>query len=278
MSKKPHYVLLRRGASLLLPATSSLDHKGSRGKSLILAGSDRFPGAGVLAAKAALRSGSGYVYWSGQNEHTVAELPDVIPFDLIKDSWQKISPTAILIGPGFGTDLRTEDFLRDLKLKNARSVVVDADALTVCAQKKLFPLPASWILTPHPGELARCLDISTEEVQKDRYKAIARAQKEWGGVVLLKGSSTLVSDGKRIVRIPVGNEALAKSGTGDVLAGIITAFRAQGLTPLRATLLGAYVHGATSELWKKQGNDLLSMTASDVIEMLPWVLRSLRKT
>jgi ADP-dependent NAD(P)H-hydrate dehydratase len=278
MSQKNRYVLLQHGARQLLPPTSPEDHKGSRGKSLILAGSKKFPGAGVLAAKAALRVGSGYVYWSEQTDSTIVELPDVIPFKILRDSWTSLPFSAILIGPGFGTGPRTEKILRSLKAQKSRVVIVDADALTVCAQKKLFPVPDSWILTPHPGELAHCLGISSQEVQKNRYQAISRAQTEWGGIVLLKGSSTLICDGKRTIRIPVGNEALAKSGTGDVLAGIITAFRAQGLTALKATLLGAYVHGLTSALWKNQGKDLLSMTASDVIELLPLVLQSLRET
>lgn len=261
----------------MLPAISTMDNKASRGRSLLLAGSPDYPGAGVLAAKAALRMGSGYVTLAQKNI-SVSSLqnPDFILWDLAKKSWKENKFDAILIGPGFGVNDFTAQVIRELKENKIERVILDADALTVSAQEKLFPFPANWIVTPHVGELSRCLKISAEEINNDRIGAMKKATELFQCVVLLKGHGTLVGRGEVLCKISSGNAGLAKAGTGDVLAGIITALRAQGLTSLRAALLGAYVHGATANLWEARKKDLLSMAASDVIETLPQVLYILR--
>jgi NAD(P)H-hydrate epimerase len=172
---------------------------------------------------------------------------------------------------------KTKAIIQELKNKNTTHVVLDADAITVCAKENLFPLPPTWIVTPHEGELARCLNVSSEWIHENRIEAITRAHEKIGCVILLKGHHTLVKGARdTIYRIRSGNAALAKAGTGDVLAGILTAFRAQGLSATRAAVLAAYVHGATANVWVAQKNDMLSMCASDVIDLLPHVLRRLR--
>lgn len=271
------YVLKRRGAAKLLPIVSSQDHKSSRGKCLLLAGSKKYPGAGILAARAALRMGSGYVILAQKNISTSLADPDFLLCDLMKNKWEQIACDAILLGPGFGVNKFTASVINKLKVLKFTSVVLDADALTVCANEKLFPLPSSWIVTPHVGELSRCLGISSEEIAQDRYAAIRKAQELFQCIVLLKGDGTLVANHQRICKVTTGNSALAKAGTGDVLAGIITALRAQKVSPFTAALLGAYVHGATANLWKAQKKDLLSMRAIDVLELLPSVLAKLRQ-
>lgn len=267
-------------AARLLPAVSQSDNKSSRGRCLLLAGSSTYPGAGVLAASAALRTGSGYVSLAYQGNTpwlSSLEHPDFIPLKLNSAQLPGSKYDAILCGPGFGVNEFTRDVLGSLIQQKAQAVVVDADALSVCAKYNLFPLPPTWIATPHVGELARCLSVSAEKVNSDRFSSIRQAQKKFGCIVLLKGHGTLVASQNRTYKITSGNSALAKSGTGDVLAGMITALRAQGLSPLKATLLGAYAHGATANLWVGQRKDPLSMTASDVIEMIPKVFHILRK-
>lgn len=242
-----------------------------------MAGSKDYPGAGVLAAQAAFRMGSGYVVLAQKNISPSLQNPDFILVDLEKNSWCEQKFDAILVGPGFGVNDETAAVIDELKKRKIEKVILDADALTVCAEKNLFPLLPSWIVTPHVGELSRCLKISADEINADREAAINKAQALFQCVVLLKGDGTLVANSRRVYKIATGNAALAKAGTGDVLAGIITALRAQGLSATRAALLGAYVHGATANLWKAQKKDLLSMRAVDIIESLPQVLYRLRE-
>lgn len=278
-STAPSLILKKAAARKLLPVISEQNHKGSRGRSLILAGSEEFPGAAVLAAKAALRMGSGYVCVAQKNVAISSlENPDFLVADLNKTSWQEIKFNAVLVGPGFGVNKFTASIIKELKQGNVENVILDADGIRVCADEKLFPVPDQWILTPHAGEMGYCLGISNTKVNSDREASIREAQALMGGVVLLKGHRTLIFSGKDVYTNVTGNSALAKSGTGDVLAGVITALRAQGLSALKAALLGAYVHGATANLWKAHKKDLLSMTASDVIEYLPQVLFRIRNS
>jgi NAD(P)H-hydrate epimerase len=276
-STSSYRILRRTGAQKLLPVVSTADNKSRRGKSLILAGSTQYPGAGVLAAKAALRMGSGYVTLA-QKEVSISswDHPDFLVADLNQTDWHSLNFEAILVGPGFGVNEFTAEVIRDLKKRQVENVVLDADAITVCAKEGLFPLLPTWIVTPHTGELARCLKVDASEIEKDRKKAVKQAQVLMNCIVLLKGHHTLIRSRTRTYLNITGNAALAKSGTGDVLSGIITSLRTQGLNPVKAAILGAYLHGATANLWKARGKDLLSMTASDVIELLPEVIFKLR--
>lgn len=271
------YSLNKKGAAQLLPVVSESDHKYSRGRCLLLAGSAQYPGAGLLAAQAALRMGCGYVTLAQKNIQLSLQSPDFLLCDLDKQDWQDIKFDAILVGPGFGVNSFTASVILEMKKQRVEKVVLDADALSVCAQEKIFPLPSSWIVTPHVAELARCLGVSVSEINSNRYSAIRKAQNLFGCVVLLKGHGTLITGKQRLYKNKTGNAALAKAGTGDVLAGIITALRGQGLSPVQSALLGAYVHGATANLWRAQKKDLLSMRAVDVIEALPEVLYELRQ-
>jgi ADP-dependent NAD(P)H-hydrate dehydratase len=264
-----------KSAAYFLPKISERDNKSKRGRSLLFAGSKNYQGAAVLAAKSALRAGSGYVTVAQFEAPIVAlENPDFIVRDITEGI--KFQFDAVLIGPGFGVNEKTASLIRELKNQKITKVILDADALTVCAQWKLFPLPASWIVTPHSGELARVLNVPVEQVDQDRVKAVQKAVKLCQCTVLLKGHGTLVGLGNKIYQNSTGNSALAKSGTGDVLAGIITAFRAQGLGSASAALLGAYVHGTCANFWVAKKRDPLSMTASDLIELLPEVLYRVR--
>lgn len=271
------YILKKRTAAKLLPPVSASDNKSTRGRSLILAGSPQYPGAGILAAKAAQRMGSGYVILAQKDiPAALLENPDFLLCDLNKKSWDELLWDAILVGPGFGVNADTEKTIQDLLKAKKDRVILDADALTVCAQKKIFPLRPTWIVTPHVGELSRCLGESVEAINADRLGAARRAQALFGCVVLLKGHGTLIANSRRVYQISSGNAALAKAGTGDVLAGVITALRAQGLSATQAALLGAYLHGATANLWVARQQDMLSMTASDVLDYLPQVIYRLR--
>lgn len=263
-------------AKTLLPAPSAKDNKSLRGKSLLIAGSAQYPGAGVLCARAALRGGSGYVYLAQNPKPSLLEsTPEVIPI-LLNSNLEFDPNVAIAIGSGAGVGSAISESLQRLSKANHAKVVVDADALTVLAQIPDLHIHPEWILTPHEGELARLLQVDSQEISSDRPQWIRLAQEKFGCVVVLKGDHTLVADAKSLTQNSSGNAGLAKAGTGDVLTGIITAFRAQGLSAVQAARLGVFVHGMCADVWVRKGKDFLSLTASDVIDLLSEVIYGIR--
>jgi NAD(P)H-hydrate epimerase len=253
-----------------LPCRKATDNKTKGGKCLILAGSREMPGAALLASKAASRVGAGYIFCS--EERVLQFAPEVIP-------WNKkdLDPfQSILIGPGLGTRSSTSQMLRALQ-KTATPVIIDADAITVAAKERLYPFPENWIVTPHAGELARILNVSAREIESDRLKFAREAQKILSCTVILKGFHTVIAFPKFCVVIPTGNVALAKAGSGDVLAGFIAGLVSQSVSPERAALLATYLHGQIADDWIRDGKDKLSLSASDLLEQCPRSLRRLRE-
>lgn len=237
------------------------------------------PGAGILAAKAAARTGAGYVYLAAPTG-AKATPPDFLPVSLNKKiEFKKFQ--AVAIGPGLGTSRQSfkkiKKWIDELKKCGLKNVVVDADALNCLAKfDSLLPLPPEWVVTPHAGELSRILRLSKSMKPNERFKYLSKAEKVLGCHLLLKGNPTFLSDGKKRKKISSGNSALAKAGTGDVLTGMITAFLSQGLSPWQSAFLAASVHGYIADEWVKS-NDQLSLMASDIIELLPTALLRLRK-
>ena len=125
--------------------------------------------------------------------------------------------------------------------------------------------------------MSRILKVPSQAIKENRKKYLLLTQKKLGCVVLLKGYRTLVADEKSVWEIQSGNPALAKAGTGDVLTGMILSFMSQNLDSASAGKLAAYIHGSIADDWLKSGNDILSLLASDIVEMLPSTLRKIRK-
>lgn len=265
-----------QNAQRLLPKRKKKDNKSTAGRSLIIAGSKGMFGAAVLAASAASRVGSGYVIVMTD----VAKFPTVRNPDFLILDWKKkipiFPPSAICIGPGLGKTSTAKKNLKQLFKKQPPHVVIDADALNLCSELEYYSFPSTWIATPHDGELARLLKISSEWIKKNRIQALKKAQHKLGCIVLLKGHKTLIYDGQNMIEIQSGNASLAKAGTGDVLSGMITGFLAQGLSPLLAASMGAYIHGRTADDWIRSGNDILSLMASDLVRDLPRTLFKIR--
>ena len=207
--------------------------------------------------------------------------------------------TALLIGPGFGLEETTRrfiegvlahrvseksspiGFLQEGTAPNAEEtaalppLVFDADGLKLLARipnwHEILPAPA--VLTPHPGEMSALTGLSTAEIQSAR-EAVAREYAEkWGHVVVLKGAFTLVAapDG-RVTLIPVATSALARAGTGDVLAGLITGLRAQGVAAYDAAVAGAWIHAQAGLYAADVYGQTASVLAGDVLEAIPDVL------
>lgn len=202
--------------------------------------------------------------------------------------------TALLIGPGLSNTAETKAFMRCLLGQASRKrspgliptnvdipvhdphqllppLVIDADGLNILSEIDNWPsiIPAGSILSPHPGEMARLTGKKKEEIQANRWEIAREYARKWGHVVVLKGAFTIVAapTGKAAL-IPFANAGLSTAGTGDVLAGIITALRAQGLEAFKAAVCGAYLHALAGEL-AKQALSAAGMAASDLITTLP---------
>lgn len=265
----------------LLPTRTKLSNKTDGGKVLIIGGGKGLYGAGILSGLAATRSGAGYT-------HLMTELsvfpwfkcPDFIVHPLKINELKNKNDFSIGIGPGLGKEKSKLALLNFLLKNRFEKITVDADGLSLIAENNLAPLPASWVLTPHEGELARLLHTTSTKVKNDRTKAIVAAFKKYQCTILLKGNETLIlsPESPKIEVIHAGTLSLSKAGTGDVLLGMIAAFRAQGLSPMDACRLGVYLHGAAARAWELEGNDHLSLRPVDLIEKISSVLFLLRNS
>ncbi|MDR0292000.1 MAG: NAD(P)H-hydrate dehydratase [Elusimicrobium sp.] len=256
-----------------LPKRPENSNKGSFGKIFSLCGSANMMGAAVLAAKAALSGGAGYVAAAvpyEEKEVLFASVPEAVALPLnagretaqIKKYISKTKYTLVLAGPGLGVK-RAKKFLPVLQKINL-PLVLDGDALNAPARKN-FKFKTPVILTPHPLEAARLLNLKS--APRDRKKAAADIAAKYNCVCVLKGKGTIITDGKTFLQNTTGGSALAKAGTGDVLAGLISALwaqtGAQQKNALSAAACGVYIHGLCGELAGKKFSDY-SVLASDL--------------
>jgi NAD(P)H-hydrate epimerase len=198
------------------------------------------------------------------------------------------SASALLVGPGFGLEAKTKDFLETLLTgeSNARGqtfaalppMVVDADGLKLLAKIPAWhlKLPPLSVLTPHPGEMSVLTGLPKDEIQNDREALAAKYAREWGHVVVLKGAFTVIAspDGRTTI-IPVASPALARAGTGDVLAGLIVGLRAQGLDAYEAAVAGAYIHAEAGLIAAEDLGSTASVLAGDILNSIADVMSEL---
>lgn len=268
----------------ILPDRKAEAHKGDFGKILLLCGSKGYTGAAYFAAMGALRSGAGLVFLGVPesiyvieavklNEAIVFSLPDEagkLSADAIPGILERLPKMdAVLAGPGLG---QSEGVLQAVKavLENAQCpVVLDADGINLIAAHKdiVRGRTAPTILTPHGGEFARL----GGNVQERAVAAEAMA-KDLGCVMLLKGHHTVITDGVTTYINPTGNPGMAVGGSGDVLAGIITALLGQGIVPLEAAACGAWLHGAAGDICADEIGQY-GMLPTDMLHVLPRLLK-----
>ncbi len=232
-----------------LPIRLPSYNKGDNGKVLIISGAKGMGGAAIICGNGALRSGAGLVKIAMDPSNVTAMLsvrPELMSVDLYDDkailegiSWAD----AIAIGPGLGVNERTAQLISFLSDIEDQNLVFDADALNVLATFEQDYYRENRVLTPHPGEAARMLNISPDEVNADRLSACYKLQQKYGGVVLLKGPGTVICDGEKLTIIHEGAPSLATGGAGDLLTGIIVSLLGQGLSPEKAAIVGAALHG-----------------------------------
>ncbi len=269
-----------------LPARNADAHKGDFGRVLIVGGSPGMTGAPCLAALAAQRSGAGLVTVALPDSlNFVAEirlasamslpLPETEPHvlgDEAADSILNVAHNydAFVIGPGVGIAVPTARCMRRLVAELPGTAVVDADALNALSADRcaLDTVRALRILTPHPGEAARLLDMNGPgAVQADRHAAARKLVSGRRTIVVLKGSGTIVTDGEAEFVNPTGNPGMATGGAGDVLSGVIAGLLCQGLSPFEAAQLGVYVHGLAGDIAAGQVGEL-SLMAEDILDSL----------
>ncbi len=228
-------------------------HKGTWGTAAIVGGDDGKIGAAILASRAALRLGAGRV----KTEFLASDAPAVDPgcpeLMIAESPLDLASFSALVVGPGMGTGEKSVKRLLDAIHCEDTPLVLDADALTILAEKpelqeELLTRRAMTVLTPHPLEAAKLLRNKVEEVQSNRIFWARELALQTGAAIVLKGTGTVVSlrSGHAWVN-PTGSAALATAGTGDVLSGMIGSFIAQGYDLTTAVLGAVWLHGAAAQ-------------------------------
>jgi hydroxyethylthiazole kinase-like uncharacterized protein yjeF len=273
-------------------------HKGSYGHLLLIAGSVGKTGAAVLAGQAALRAGAGLVTVAApepalpiiagiQPEYMAEALAVTASGTIAKSACVSQSfrealkaKDAVALGPGLGQHPSTREFVRKVVGKVEVPVVLDADGLNsftgagdTLAKRKSVHL----VITPHPGEMARLLGVSTADVQKDRVKTAVTAARRWNAHVVLKGFHTVIASPKgRVFVNTTGGPALAKGGSGDVLTGLLGALICQFGTQdlLRVVALGVYLHGLAADLLS-ESSESSGVLAGEVAQAIPYARRKL---
>lgn len=269
----------------LLPDRNPWGHKGNFGKLLLLCGSRGYTGAAFFAAMGALRSGAGLVFLGVPesiygieavklNEPVIFPLPDAggrLSADAVPEILTRLPQMdAVLVGPGLGQSEGTLAVVRAVLEKAECPVIVDADGINVLSAHRdlLRGRKSPTILTPHDGEFARLGGV----IGEDRMSAAAALAEELGCTVLLKGHETCITDGVNGYINPTGNPGMAVGGSGDVLAGVITALLGAGLPPLEAAACGAWLHGAAGDRCAAELGQY-GMLPTDMLSALPRLMK-----
>ena len=272
----------------ILPPRPLDSHKGNHGRALLCVGSARYTGAALLSARAALRGGCGLlsVAVPAAVKPAFAVVPEAMCISCgdneiwdesaQADACERIAASqAIGIGCGMG-EMCSDRLLREV-LASHRPTVVDADALNHLAAHRdlLTMLHSNVVVTPHPAEMARLLRSSVEEVLADPIETARESARQFGCIVLLKGATTCISNGREVVLNTTGNPGLAKGGSGDVLTGLLLALLAQRVLPFQAACAAAFLLGASADLaYEILGTRML--VASDVIDAISQEIRAER--
>lgn len=269
----------------LLPDRNPWGHKGNFGKLLLLCGSRGYTGAAFFAAMGALRAGAGLVFLGVPesiygieavklNEPVIFPLPDAggrLSADAVPEILTRLPRMdAVLVGPGLGQSEGTLAVVRAVLEKAECPVIVDADGINVLSAHRdlLRGRKSPTILTPHDGEFARLGGV----IGEDRMAAAAALAEELGCTVLLKGHETCITDGTDGFLNPTGNPGMAVGGSGDVLAGAITALLGAGLPPLEAAACGAWLHGAAGDRCAAELGQY-GMLPTDMLSALPRLMK-----
>lgn len=259
-----------------LPARAADSYKKHYGHVMVVGGDHGFGGAALMASEAAARTGAGLISLASRPEHVVAALtrcPEIMAHPVV--SGQELeplleAPSVIAVGPGLGQSPWSEQLLARAG-RAPVPLVLDADALNILAGGRVLAgiKRDDWILTPHVGEAARLLGVSTAEVIEDRVAAARAIQQKFSGVVILKGTGTLIAHAEGVDLVNSGNPGMASGGMGDLLTGIIAALVGQGMDLPAAARLAVWLHGEAGDRAAVEGGQR-GLLATD---LLPHVRR-----
>ncbi len=286
LDSQPQVLVDTELACQLLPPRPLNSHKGTYGTALIIGGSTNYRGAVGLSALAAYGVGAGLVTVCTENSVVNALSGHILEATWLPQETTESLPLdsadALLIGPGWGQAQSNRDILnRVFAQESLPPLIMDADGLNLLAEMDQWweKLPPYTILTPHPGEMARLTGLSTAEIQANRREIAVETAAEWGVIVLLKGAHTLIAspDNGQMATLPFKTDALAKAGTGDVLAGAIAGLLAQGMEPYNAAVLGGYLHGLSGEYSARQTGTTRSVLAGQVAAHLGQALSQIER-
>lgn len=269
-------------ASSFIPKRNENSNKGTFGKLLMITGSTEFFGAAHLTLEAALRSGVGLVTYLGEKEliqtlfpkfpeaiYKSVSMREMTDSDLSHITDLDRKHNAILIGSGSSKSQGLLTLIEHLLTSEGSPVILDADAINVLSEKPeegrelIRNSKRKVILTPHPLEFSRLCGIQTEEVQKNRIALAKEFARDNLCILILKGAATVVTDGNNTYINSSGSSALAKAGSGDVLAGMLASVIASGVEPLRAAALSVYFHGLAADVLKDELSEF-GVTSSDL--------------
>jgi len=279
----------------LLPARDPRAHKGSVGRVLVIGGSVGLTGAVALAARAAARSGAGYVQAGvprSLNDVLEVKLTEEMALPMPETSERSLALAAlepllaraadahvVALGSGLSRHRESAELARRIVAECERPLVIDADALNAFEgqAEALSRARAPRVLTPHLGEMQRLSGVPAAEIEARRIDFAREWAPRCGAVLVLKGAPTVIAAAEGAATVnPTGNPGLATAGTGDVLTGTIAALLAQGLAPYDAARLGAYVHGMAGDLAAAEKGQA-GLIAGDVIEQIPRAILTLAR-
>lgn len=281
----------------ILPKRDKNSHKGTFGRVGIIAGSMGMTGAPYLSSMATLRTGSGLVYTiipkSLQNilsikltESIIVSVEDnrsgYFTLDTLDDILQKVDDLdldVVAIGPGLGVDDERRIIVGELLKSIDKPIVLDADGLNCISNKPsiLVSRKEKTIITPHPGELSRILNVSTSDIQRNREKYAKYTSEKYNVITVLKGANTIVATEEgRLYINHTGNSGMATAGSGDVLTGVIASFLGQGMGAMESAILGVYCHGLAGDLASMKVGEY-GLIARDIIEYIPQAINLIQK-
>ena len=266
----------------LIPQRKEDSNKGSFLKILNIAGCANYSGAAYLSSLSALKSGGGFISLACPDfiiQRISSVMPEVTYIPLKSTDKGFISSDnaitnlseygVVSVGCGIGTDSQTEAFMINLlkSLNNEQKIVIDADGINNLAHNNGGLSLKNAVITPHPKELSRLLNVSLNDIIENKEKYARITSQTYECITVLKGKNTIVTNGDEIYINTTGNSALAKAGTGDVLTGIISGLLSQHLSLFDSAKLGVYIHGLAGDI---ASEDLTQycVLASDLIEYI----------
>lgn len=251
-----------------MPERLQDSNKGTFGKVLNFSGSKNYIGAAYLSSVSVLKTGGGFVALSTE-KNIIQSVSTLLPEAIYLSRKEGLNDiknyTVVLIGCGLGLTLSSKNLFKKVlkRLKDSEiPIIIDADGLNILSQIKI-DIPKNTIITPHPKEAARLLGVSLETVLEDTNFCARQLQQKYNCVVVLKTHRTIICDKDNLFVNQHGNSALAKAGTGDVLAGTIAGLCAQKMSVYEAAKLGVYLHSIAAEIASKEGSEF-SLLASEL--------------